>query len=110
MGRPPEANPRCCQLNISFTRDEHSLIATRAAAAQMRLVEWGRLTLLSKQGIVVPAPVAQIDRLTYEELKRQGNNLNQIVRRLNTDGGPAPPSLEALLKDIRAILNRRRDQ
>ncbi len=109
MGRPPEANPRCHQLNISLTREDLSIIALRAAAAQMRLVEYGRLTLLSKHGAPAPSPVAQIDRLAYEQLKRLGNNLNQIARHLNTHGGSAPPSLEALLKDIRAVLNRGRE-
>lgn len=108
MGRPPEPNPRCHQLNISFTRDEYNIVALRAAAAEMRLVEYGRLTLLSKDRAPVPLPVAQIDRLTYEKIKRYGNNLNQIARHLNTHGGEAPPSLEPLLKDIRAILNRGR--
>ena len=32
---------------------------------------------------------------------RLGNNLNQIARRLNTVGMPAPPTLEPLLRDIR---------
>jgi hypothetical protein len=109
MGRPPEANPRCHQLNISLTRDEFAVVATRAAAAQMRIVEYSRLVLLSKHGIVAPAPVAQIDRLAYEQLKRLGNNLNQIARHLNKHGGGAPASLAVLLEDIRTVLNRGRD-
>ena len=109
MGRPPETNPRCYQLNISLTQDELDVIARRAVSAQMRLVEYGRLTLLSKQHTPAPSPVAQIDRLAYEQLKRLGNNLNQIARHLHTHGGSVPGSLEGLLRDIRIILNRGRE-
>jgi hypothetical protein len=106
MGRPPTSDPRNYQLNFSFTEAEINLLRRRANEAQMRLVDYGRLVLLRKSVTPIAAPVAQIDRLTYEQLKRLGNNLNQIARVLNATRQAPPPSLEALLSDLRAVLDR----
>lgn len=108
MGRPPEQSRRDRQLNIGLSQAEYELIALKAAAAEMRLVDYGRLMLLREDASVAApeAPVAQIDRLAYEQLKRLGNNLNQIARHLNATKGHVPENLTALLRDIRIVLNR----
>lgn len=84
MPRPTSKNRRDQQLNFSLTRDELTALRRRADAAGMHLVDFGRDLLL----------------------RRLGNNLNQIARRLNTREEPAPPSLEPLLREIRILLNR----
>ena len=106
MGRPQVSDPRNHQLNFSFTEAEIDLLRRRADQAQMRLVDYGRLLLLRKSSVPVAASVAQVDRLTYEQLKRLGNNLNQIARVLNATRSLPPPGLEELLRDIRLVLNR----
>ena len=106
MGRPLTTDPRNYQLNFSFTEAEIDLLRRRADQAQLRLVDYGRLVLLRKSSLPVAAPVAQIDRVTYEQLKRLGNNLNQIARGLNATRQAPPASLEPLLADIRKVLNR----
>ncbi|MGA9005894.1 MAG: plasmid mobilization relaxosome protein MobC [Xanthobacteraceae bacterium] len=44
------------------------------------------------------------------ELSRLGNNLNQMVRRLNEYRKPLPVDLEPLLADIRALIGRTRNR
>lgn len=106
MGRPQVSDPRNYQLNFSFTEAEIDVLRRRADQAQMRLVDYGRLVLLRKSSTAIAAPVAQIDRVTYEQLKRLGNNLNQIARVVNATRALPPTGLEELLRDIRQVLNR----
>jgi hypothetical protein len=106
MGRPPISDPRNHQINFSFTEAEIDLLRRRADQAEMRLVDYGRIVLLRKSSVPVVAPVAQIDRVTFEQLKRLGNNLNQIARVVNATRALPPRGLEELLRDIRLILNR----
>jgi len=44
------------------------------------------------------------DRLVFEQLKRLGNNLNQIARQLNAQRAVPLPEIEALLREIRVAL------
>ena len=106
MGRPLTTDPRNYQLNFSFTEAEIDLLRRRADQAQLRLVDYGRLVLLRKSSLPVAAPIAQIDRVAYEQLKRLGNNVNQIARVLNATRQAPPANLEPLLADIRMVLNR----
>ena len=106
MGRPNTRDPRNYQLNFSFTEAEIDLLRRRADQAQMRLVDYGRLVLLRKSVAPVIGIVPQIDRVAYEQLKRLGNNLNQIARVVNAIRQPPPPGLDELLLDIRQLLNR----
>lgn len=106
MGRPQVSDPRNHQLNFSFTEAEIDLLRRRADEAQMRLVDYGRLVLLRKSLVPIIPPAAQLDRVTYEQLKRLGNNLNQIARVLNATRALPPSGLDQLLRDIRNVLNR----
>jgi hypothetical protein len=108
MGRPHKTEPRCKQLNLSLTATELESIRRRAAAVGMRPVHFGRALLLDPSR--KPAPTEGADnnlvRLTYGQLVRLGNNLNQMVRRLHQTGDPLPADLEPLLNDIRQIIAR----
>lgn len=106
MGRPSTTNPRNYQLNISFTHAEIELLRDRANEAQMRLVDYGRLVLLRKSSQPIIAHVPQVDRLTFEQLKRIGNNLNQLARVANATRQAPPAALDELLHAIREVLNR----
>jgi Bacterial mobilisation protein (MobC) len=114
MSRPRKNIRRDRQLNLSLTQGEEETVRARAAAAGMRVVDFGRAMLLRARPASAPAQPAEVEvqaasyaeRLIYEQLKRLGNNLNQIARRLNATRHAPPPSLEPLLKQIRAILNR----
>ena len=72
----------------------------------MRPVHFGRALLLDQNR--KPATKGEADNnllhLTYGQLVRLGNNLNQMVRHLHQTGDPLPADLEPLLKDIRQII------
>lgn len=111
MPRPKSAERRDCQLNFSLTRTELTTLQTRAAAADMHLVEYGRAQLLRAPKFVPPPEIAVVnglraDRLVVVQLKRLGNLLNQLVRRCHARDEPMPPLLAPLLADLRAILDR----
>ena len=117
MPRPSSKIRRDQQLNFSLTRDELTALKSRADAAGMHLVDFGRDLLLRRRApsarhsdpdaVEAQGTLARAALLLVHELRRLGNNLNQIARRLNTRDEPAPPSLEPLLREIRAMLNRR---
>ena len=111
MPRPKSAERRDCQLNFSLTRTELSTLRTRAEAADMHLVDYGRAQLLRQPKFVRPpepaiANALRADRLVVIQLRRLGNLLNQLVRIGYARGEPMPPALAPLLADLRAILER----
>jgi hypothetical protein len=68
-------------------------------------VEYARAVLLGKNSAEVPEiAVTAAGRINTEQLKRIGNNINQIARMQNTLRAAAPPSLEPLLQDIRRMI------
>ena len=93
------------QLNIALSADELAELAARADARGLRVVGYARATLLSMKvasyAVVLPS---KLDRLNHEQLKRIGNNLNQIARQLNALGRVDMPELEACLAEIRALI------
>jgi hypothetical protein len=109
MGRPRLSEPRTHQINLSLTASELASIKRRAQALGLRPVHFSRQLLLGSSG--KPAPkheaASNIELLTYSQLARLGNNLNQMVRHLHRTGDPLPADLEPLLADIRQILDRR---
>jgi len=113
MARPRQKIKRDRQLNVALTAYERDSLRRRAAEAELCPVDFARWLLLSDRRVLVRnAPtMSRIERLLHVQWKRIGNNLNQIARRLNAMNIPAPPSLEPLLRDIRALLSRghRRD-
>lgn len=108
MGRPKQTTRRDRQLNLSLSSAELELIRARAASVGMRIPDYSRDRLLADwrtRAQQVTAP-SLFDRLALNELKRIGNNLNQIARYLHSHAAPVPPVLEAVLADIRAAIDR----
>ena len=109
MARPKHKMTRDRQFNVALTARELELLHARAAASGKRPVDYGRARLLAERRIA-PARAESngphLDPLFHAQLLRLGNNLNQIARRLNTFGHPAPPTLEPLLRQIRALINQ----
>ena len=108
MGRPKASEPRCRQFNLSLTESELASIQRRAEAVGMRQSHFGRALLLDPRGrkIVDDGAKNNLTRLTYGQLLRIGNNLNQMMRHLHQTGDPLPADLEPLLNDIRQIIAR----
>jgi Bacterial mobilisation protein (MobC) len=105
MGRPKIIEPRNQQLNLSFTISEFADIRQRAYLLGMRPAHFARAALLrSHTALVSQGAGNSVSRLIHDQLKRLGNNLNQMVRHLHQTGDPLPPDLEPLLKDIRDLI------
>jgi Bacterial mobilisation protein (MobC) len=93
------------QFNVAVTSDELKRIHAHAAARGMRPVDYGRARLLAEWRAGGSTSAPHLDPLLLAALSRLGNNLNQIARRLNMLDQPTPPTLEPLLREIRAIIN-----
>ena len=112
MRRPLKNTPRDRQLNLSLTAAEFENIRTRAASLGLRPALFARAVLCdtkhSRPPTVTasPAEPSPLLRLTYNQLMRVGNNLNQMMRHLHRTGDPLPADLAPLLADIRALLAR----
>lgn len=108
MGRPPLEKKRDQQLNVSLTTDEFAEIYWRARKAGKRMVDYARWRLLggASQPVIPPSAQQRLDQALFAELRRLGNNLNQIARICHTTRSSPPPSLEPLLARIREAINR----
>jgi hypothetical protein len=108
MGRPKKDARRDQQLNLSLTYTELDIVRSRAAKAGMPVPDYSRERLLSDRRTnarpVLDIPL--IAPLLYEQLKRLGNNLNQIARSLNTRQEPVPGILLQLLAEIRELITK----
>lgn len=108
LGRPRSEKKRDQQLNLSLTQDEFADVYWRARRAGMRMVDYGRWRLFGgeKQPILPPNAADYSQHVLFSELKRLGNNLNQLVRICHATRRPPPASLEVLLERIRTAINR----
>jgi hypothetical protein len=108
VARPKQKTRRDRQFNVSLTAHELDLLRARAARFGMRPVDYGRWQLFSDRPTRAAQPAGRphLDPLFLNQLSRLGNNLNQAVRMLNALRHPAPPTLEPLLQEIRALVAR----
>lgn len=101
----PTINPQE-KRNIRFTfrmteREEEMLIqlmayAEKSAAEVIRDIVFRERILKPK----IPA----LDRKTYGELKRIGNNLNQVAKKLNANA--KAPETEKTIRELKVLLNK----
>lgn len=79
----------------------------RAEANGMRLVDYARSVLLNRTVAATPDLLpSRWDRLALEQLKRVGNNLNQIARQLNSQRGFVPAHLDQSLREVRGFIRK----
>lgn len=109
MGRPKLTLKRDQQLNLRFTPPEYEEVKTRAETYGLRPIDYGRAVLLNeRREFEATRPVGTIERLWLAQVRRLGNNLNQMMRHLHMTKEPAPPTLALLLDEIRELLRRSR--
>lgn len=105
MPRLSTPHKRDRQLNIALYQEELTLLQARADAQGQRLVDYSRMLLLgvraAASGVALPS---RLERLNLEQLKRIGNNLNQITRQLHALGHVVPGELSASLDAVRELL------
>ena len=100
-GRPFMA--RTAVIPVRLTPDERDQLREKAREHKISLSDYIRRTVLSKK---LPAKAApEVNRQTYQELARVGNNLNQLVRAVHSgklySGGLE--IFEALRESVKAI-------
>ena len=107
MPRPTTAQKRERQLNIALRDDERAELQARADARGMRLVDYARAALLNLRvaSYEVALP-SKLDRLNHEQLKRIGNNLNQLARQFNALGRVSMPELDDCLRELRLLIGK----
>jgi hypothetical protein len=105
MPRSSSQSKRARQLNIALHDDEFAALQARADARGMRLVDFARANLLAMRAAQVSVVLhSKLERLNLEQLKRVGNNLNQIARQLNGLGQMVPSELTETLSAVRRLL------
>lgn len=97
-----ERDNRSAQVHLRLTADEAARMRARAEASGLSLSAYIRRSALD--GAPPPAPAAGAGELRalYTELRRIGNNLNQIARAMNANGldGAAPAAVRASLSEL----------
>jgi hypothetical protein len=91
---------RTAGLRVQLTPSERVELNARAAAVGRGLSEFARLVLLSDAKKPAPSPRApQAIRALSAEIRRLGNNYNQIAKRAN-ERKALPPELDAVLQGM----------
>ena len=93
---------RAHRVKLSFTQDEYNLIAARAQSIGKPVAVYCRIAALNSRIKFVPEP----NQEALLELKRQGVNLNQAVRAINSSllVGEIPRSLlNRLSEELNAL-------
>ncbi len=106
MARPKSNETRDRQLNVALCARELEAVKMRAQAHGLSPVDYARRILLDESGTRFEIPVAAIDRLAFEQMKRIGNNLNQIARQMNALRVPSLDELDEVLRELRDLLRR----
>ncbi|WP_137403725.1 plasmid mobilization relaxosome protein MobC [Echinicola rosea] len=110
MGRPkkPEDQKRNIKFTFRMTEEELRLLGSLCEVAAMPAADVVRSCVFKNR--LPKAKVAKLDRQTYMELKRIGNNINQIAKHLNSkfevsaDRARAIDALSAKLDQIIKLL------
>lgn len=124
MGRQISTDPLLHVVSFRLT-DAQKLAATELAAeAGLSVAEYAKHPFVTqsakrarKHGAAKAAPPARrtstgrpgpvptlVDPATYQELRRQGVNLNQITHQLNSARLVAPTSIDKLVEEIRLLI------
>ena len=98
MPRPPKepAARRAVMYRVRLTAAERAELDRRAAAAGLTPSAFARCALLDCR----PPALARVDPAAVRQLQAIGNNLNQLARQANRDGGVT----EELGDELRAAL------
>lgn len=94
----PDEQKQLNRVNVYFTDDE--LFELKQRAGGLKLPKYLRDLGLSREAPIINIPVGNLE--LADELRRLGNNLNQIARQLNTVHSFDSDELKALADEIRA--------
>ena len=106
MARPTKApqERRSEQVNIGLSPVELARVRDRAGKVKTTVTDFMRQAALDKPLRVEETQA--VDFKTRHELRRIGNNLNQIAHALHTGQGYAPQELTALCEKLDTLFDR----
>lgn len=90
---------RNCRFEVRFTKDELSDLTKKARKARLTNAAFIRRAVCGAEVRRLPADVPAL----IQEVRRVGNNLNQIMKRANALGLLDVPQLRKALEDNRAV-------
>lgn len=89
---------------IAFTEEEFASLRARASLTRRPFARYVREAAL---GNVPAVPTGRLDAELIAQLRRVGNNLNQLAREANAaDRFPAERKIEAALTELNALVAR----
>ena len=91
------------RVEIRFSDDEAAGLAAQAEAVGLEKSEYVR-RLVAGAEVRAATVIPPVNRSTYAELARVGNNLNQLAKAANAAGAPA--ALAENLQALRTVVQR----
>ena len=80
------------QINIRVTDGDHTRLSTEARQADLKLAVYCECVLLRRKIEIAQTTLHRMDPALFAELRRIGNNLNQVAHAINSG---LPPHLNA---------------
>ena len=106
IGRPKAEKPRSQWVSFRVTAEEHFQILDKAQRSGVSAGDFARSRVLRgiarrrKSGPALPLPFGDMTQTIYQELRRQGVNLNQIAHHCNRHQVLPPPEVSQLAATI----------
>lgn len=111
--RVQQTQKRHRQINIRVTDDDHARLTRDALRAGMKLTGYCEILLLNPKVEIAQTTVHRMEPVLFAELRRVGNNLNQVAHAINSGLPPhqllAAQALNGVLQTLLRdeLLNRR---
>lgn len=104
MARPTidQEEKRSIRFTFRLNQREEEMLIQLMAYTEKSAAEVIR-DLVFRERLLKPR-ISKLDQKTYGELKRIGNNLNQIAKKLNTNARAA--ETEKMIKELKFTLNK----
>ena len=90
------------QINIRVTDDNHARLSDEAARAGMKLTGYCELRILKSKVEITQSNIHRMDAALFAELRRIGNNVNQIAHAINSG---LPPHLQLAASTLNGLLH-----
>jgi hypothetical protein len=100
-GRKNKKPRRRRQINMRVTDEAHARLMTDARRAELKLAAYCERVILKSRIEVAKTTVHRMDPPVFAELRRIGNNVNQIAHAVNSG---LPPHVEFAAKTINDLL------
>ena len=90
------------QINIRVTDGDHTRLSAEARKADLKLAVYCEVILLRRKIEIAQTTLHRMDPALFAELRRIGNNLNQVAHAINSG---LPPHLMLAAQSLNAVLH-----